>query len=73
MTGLEFLIGGTIAGIVALFTIAMQARATVKAAAERDALMARLNDIQTAEQIEQAVAGNDPATNRKELATWSER
>ena len=70
---LEVMIGATLAALASFAIMLFKAWRAGRADAERQAMADRLNSIRTADEIEQAVAGNDPAKNRKELGQWSRR
>lgn len=71
--GFETLIVGAVSAIAVIIGIYWKAWKAGKASAENRQMVDRLNAIRTADEIEQAVAGNDPASNRKEVAKWAKR
>ena len=73
MGGLETMLAAFVAGAMALLGLIFKARSDGRKLAEREAMADRLNTIRQADEIEQAVAGNDPAANRKELSQWAKR
>ena len=70
---LTWAIGAALAAIAALVGIYAKARADGRATERLVQQTRELNAIKTAQDVEQAVAGNDPGANRKELGKWSKR
>jgi hypothetical protein len=70
---LTMAIGAALAAIAALVGLYARARADGRATERLVQQTRELNAIKTANEIDQAVAGNDPADNRGRLGTWSER
>ena len=66
--------GAALMAIVGLVAGVWQAaRHSARNAAELADARRRLEAERVVDEIEQSVAGNDPATNREELAKWSRR
>jgi HAMP domain-containing protein len=66
--------GAALTAIVGLIAgVWHAARQSARDAAELAEARRRLEAEQVLDEIEQAIAGNDPADNRKELAKWSKR
>lgn len=70
MMGLETIIAAFIAGALAIIGLYAKARRAGAKAERAEQAQADAKARDVADDIEQAVAGNGPAKNRKELARW---
>lgn len=73
ISGLETIIAAFIAGAVTIIGLYAKARRDGAKAEQAKAHEQRIRDMQIVDDIDHAVAGNDPAKNREELAKWQRR
>jgi hypothetical protein len=71
--GLETVIAATVAALIAFGVMIAKAWRAGRDRAARDAMAERLANRQVADAIEEAIAGRDIGTNRREIGKWARR